>query len=52
MKPKIDGSDLILSSKEVTDPTAVRYAYTVNPVGCNLYNKAGLPAAPFSTSGY
>jgi len=49
---KIDGSDLIVSSKEVSDPIAVRYAYTQFPVGFNLYNKDGLPASPFSTSGY
>lgn len=49
---KIAGSDLIVSSKEVAEPVAVRYAYTQFPVGCNLYNKDGLPASPFSTSGY
>lgn len=49
---KIDGSDLIVSSKEVSEPIAVRYAYTQHPVGCNLYNKDGLPASPFSTCGY
>ena len=49
---KIDGSDLIVSSKEVADPVAVRYAYTQYPLGCNLYNKDGLPASPFSTCGY
>ena len=49
---KIDGSDLIVSSQEVSEPLAVRYAYTVNPAGCNLYNKDGLPASPFSTCGY
>jgi sialate O-acetylesterase len=49
---KIDGSDLIVSSKEVSDPVAVRYAYTQFPTGCNLYNKDGLPASPFSTCGY
>jgi len=49
---KIDGSDLIVSSKEVAEPVAVRYAYTQFPVGSNLYNKDGLPASPFSTSGY
>ena len=49
---KIDGSDLIVSSKEVTEPVAVRYAYTQYPLGCNLYNKEGLPASPFSTCGY
>ena len=49
---KIDGSDLIVSSKDVADPMAVRYAFTQHPIGCNLYNKDGLPAAPFSTCGY
>lgn len=49
---KISGSDLIVSSKEVNDPIAVRYAYTQYPIGCNLYNKDGLPASPFSTCGY
>lgn len=49
---KIDGPDLIVSSKEVSDPIAVRYAYTQHPVGCNLYNKDGLPASPFSSCGY
>ena len=46
---KIDGSDLIVSSKEVTHPVAVRYAYTQRPIGCYLYNFAGLPASPFTT---
>ncbi|HEX5791371.1 MAG TPA: sialate O-acetylesterase [Luteolibacter sp.] len=49
---KIDGSDLIVSSKDVSEPVAVRYAYTIHPAGCNLYNKDGLPASPFSTCGY
>lgn len=49
---KIDGSDLIVSSKDVSEPVAVRYAYTEHPAGCNLYNKDGLPASPFSTCGY
>ena len=30
-------------------PVAVRYAYTQRPEGCMLYNKDGLPAAPFTT---
>ena len=49
---KIEGPDLIVTSKEVADPIAVRYAYTQFPAGSNLYNKDGLPASPFSTSGY
>jgi sialate O-acetylesterase len=49
---KLDGLDLLVSSNKVKEPIAVRYAYTQFPVGCNLYNKDGLPASPFSTSGY
>jgi sialate O-acetylesterase len=49
---KIDGSDLIVSCKEVKEPTAVRYAYTQHPCGNLLYNKDGLPVGPFSTCGY
>jgi sialate O-acetylesterase len=49
---KIDGSDLIVSSKQVTDPIAVRYAYTQHPKGNLLYNKDGQPIGPFSTIGY
>ena len=46
---KIAGNKVIVSSDEVATPVAVRYAYTMNPGGCNLYNKAGLPASPFTT---
>jgi len=28
---------------------AVRYAWEINPDGCNLFNAAGLPASPFRT---
>ncbi|MBX9577407.1 MAG: sialate O-acetylesterase [Chthoniobacterales bacterium] len=44
----IDGSDVIVSSEFVSKPTAVRYNWKDNPTG-NLYNKDGLPAAPFRT---
>jgi sialate O-acetylesterase len=30
-------------------PVAVRYAWVNVPFGCNLFNKADLPAAPFRT---
>ncbi|MEP1489559.1 MAG: sialate O-acetylesterase [Algibacter sp.] len=33
----------------VSNPIHVRYAWSGNPVGANLYNKEGLPAAVFST---
>ncbi len=44
----IDGDTILVSSPDVTNPAAVRYAWSNNPV-CNLYNKAGLPALPFGT---
>ncbi|HBC89696.1 MAG TPA: sialate O-acetylesterase [Lentisphaeria bacterium] len=40
---------VVVSSPEVPKPVAVRYAFTMNPAGCNLYNKEGLPASPFRT---
>ncbi len=49
---QIDGSELIVSSKEVNEPIAVRYAYTQHPSGNLLYNKDGQPVSPFSTCGY
>jgi len=45
---RIDGDTVIVSSREVPAPVAVRYAWADNPT-CNLYNGAGLPAAPFRT---
>jgi sialate O-acetylesterase len=45
---KIDGKSVVVSSPEVKEPKAVRYAWSTNPVA-NLYNAAGLPAAPFRT---
>lgn len=47
---EIDGNTLVVSSPQVENPVAVRYAWARNPEGCNLYNKAGLPASPFRTS--
>jgi len=48
-KAVIDGQAVVVSSAEVKSPVAVRYAFTMNPEGCNLYNKEGLPASPFRT---
>ena len=47
-----DGNDVVLSSLEVPNPVAVRYAYCQDPTGCNLYNKEGLPASPFRTDNW
>ena len=46
---RIEGDTVIVSSPEVGAPVAVRYAWDNYPEGCNLYNAAGLPAAPFRT---
>ncbi|MEJ6573489.1 MAG: hypothetical protein QNL01_10320 [Akkermansiaceae bacterium] len=43
---------MIVWSDQIKSPDAVRYAYTQYPLGYNHYNKDGLSASPFSTSGY
>lgn len=45
---RVDGSSVVLSSPGVAEPTQARYGWADNPV-CNLYNRAGLPASPFTT---
>ena len=45
---RIDGDTVIVSSRDVTNPVAVRYAWADSPK-CNLFNKDGLPASPFRT---
>jgi sialate O-acetylesterase len=45
---KVDGSDVVLSSPSVPQPTAARYSWADNPSG-NLTNATGLPAMPFRT---
>ncbi len=49
---KIVGKEIVVSSSEVPDPVAVRYAFTQNPEGAKLYNKEGLPASPFRTDAW
>jgi sialate O-acetylesterase len=44
----LDGSDILVSSKAITHPVAVRYDWTNTPDG-NVFNKEGLPATPFRT---
>jgi sialate O-acetylesterase len=48
---KIEGAGVVVWSADVPAPVAVRYAWADNPV-CNLYNGAGLPAAPFRTDDF
>ena len=47
-KASIVGSKIVVSSDQVPQPVAVRYAWADNP-DCNLYNKEGFPASPFRT---
>lgn len=46
---RIEGDRVVVWSDTVREPTAVRYAWANNPSGANLYNREGLPAAPFRT---
>jgi len=45
---RVEGDEVVVSSREVSSPVAVRYAWAGSPEG-NLYNKNGLPASPFRT---
>lgn len=45
---QIEGNDVVVRSDKVPEPRFVRFAWADNPTA-NLYNGAGLPAAPFRT---
>ena len=45
----IKGETIEVSSKDIPNPVAVRYAWADNPEEANLYNREGLPASPFRT---
>jgi len=45
---KIEGNSVLVSSPQVANPVAIRYAWE-NAPRCNLYNKEGLPTSPFRT---
>jgi len=45
----IAGSRVVVTSDAVTQPRAVRYAWSDNPERANLTNGQGLPASPFRT---
>jgi sialate O-acetylesterase len=47
---RVDGNTVVASAPAVPHPRQVRYGWAANPA-CNLYNGAGLPASPFTTSG-
>ncbi len=44
-----DGKNVMVSSKKVKNPVAVRYAWASNPEGANLVNSGNLPASLFRT---
>ena len=50
-KARIDKKRVVVWADGVKKPVAVRYAWADNPQGANLYNKEGLPAAPFRSDG-
>jgi sialate O-acetylesterase len=43
---RIENDTVVVSSVDVRDPVAVRYAWQANPLA-TLFNAAGLPAGPF-----
>ena len=43
---EIAGSTVVVTSNKITKPVAVRYGWAMVPDG-NLFNREGLPAAPF-----
>ena len=46
----IEGGTVVVSSPEIQQPVAVRYAWAMNPSQRNLlYNAEGFPASPFRT---
>ena len=49
---KIDGNSVVVSSPSVAAPVAVRYAWDNYPNTANLFNGAGLQAAPFRTDSW
>ncbi len=48
----IENDTVVVSSPEVAEPVAVRFAFQMNPDGANLYNREGLPASPFRTDNW
>ncbi len=46
---QVEGEEIVVSSPDVEQPVAVRYAWADNPDRCNLTNDSGLPASPFRT---
>ncbi|MBS1792504.1 MAG: sialate O-acetylesterase [Acidobacteria bacterium] len=48
-RAEISGNTVVVSSPDVKNPVAVRYAWADAPVDANLFNGAGFPASSFRT---
>lgn len=48
---KIEGDHVIVSSREVKNPVAVRFSFNSIGIG-NIFSKSGLPVAPFRTDNW
>lgn len=48
-KAEIKGDKVVVSSTDIKNPIAVRYAWSNNPEEANLCNREGLLASPFRT---
>lgn len=49
---KIENGKIIVWSKDITNPAAVRYSWADNPEGEKIFNSVGLPASPFRTDSW
>ncbi|MXN93192.1 sialate O-acetylesterase [Flavobacterium sp. Sd200] len=45
----IKNNEVVVYSDLITNPVFIKYAWADNPAKANLYNKEGLPAAPFKS---
>lgn len=48
-KAYVQGDSVMVYNETISHPAAVRYGWTDDAMEANLYNKEGLPAAPFRT---
>jgi len=48
----IEGNTVVVWREGLENPLAVRYAWSDNPEGCNLFNNEGFPASPFRTDSW
>ena len=47
---EIAGDTVVVTAAQVSQPTAVRYAWRRHPAEANLYNRDGFLALPFNSS--